>query len=372
MTSNPAQSRRLVYFALDVPHRRNAAFIHVTEIVGELRKRGWQIDLIMPEPDPEVSVAGLFRRFMKFLRVIGFGIRSLPGHDVLYVRAHLLAWPVTVAARLRGMAVAQEINGLYSDVIIGNPKLRRLRPLIEWLYRSQYRVSDQLFAATEAMADWLRRDIGHSRVTTVTNGANTTLFKPSGIIAADPFVVFFGGLTVWHGIDTMIDAVKHPDWPTGVSLLIIGTGLRQPLVEQAVRDGLPICFLGPRAYEDIPGLIAGALAGLVPITNPENRSSTGVLPLKLYEVAASGLPVIATELPGQADFVRRYRCGIVIPVGDAAALAAAVAQISTDPANSRDMGRRGAEAVQAEHSWAARGGEIDNALRAMLDRLARR
>ncbi len=372
VTSASAPSRRLVYFALDVPHRRNAAFVHVTEIVGELRKRGWRIDLVMPESDSEASVPGPFRRAMRFLRVIGAGVRSLPDHDVLYVRAHLLAWPVTAAARLRGMAIAQEINGLYSDAIIGNPKLRPLRPLIEWLYRSQYRMSDQLFAATEAMADWLRRDIGHDRVTAVTNGANTALFKPSDTIAADPFVVFFGGLTVWHGIDTMIDAVKHPNWPSGVSLLIIGTGLRQPLVENAAREGLQIRFLGPRAYEDIPGLVAGASAGLVPITNPENRSSTGVLPLKLYEVAASGLPVIATELPGQADFVRKYRCGIVIPVGDPAALAAAVAQIVADPAGSRDMGRRGAEAVQAEHSWAARGGEIDNALQAMLDELARR
>jgi glycosyltransferase involved in cell wall biosynthesis len=224
------------------------------------------------------------------------------------------------------------------------------------------------------MAEWLRRDIGHARVTAVTNGANTKLFKPSGKQAAERFVVFFGGLTIWHGIETMIDAVRHPDWPPGVLLHIIGTGLRRPEVEAAVSAGLPVRYRGPQAYEDIPGLIAGASAGLVPITNPQNRSATGVLPLKLYEVAASGLPVIATDLPGQADFVRQYHCGIVIPPGDAAALAGAVKEIAADPERSREMGRRGAEAVQAEHSWDARGGEVDAALRAMLaerDRLLR-
>ena len=40
--------------------------------------------------------------------------------------------------------------------------------------------------------------------------------------------------------------------------------------------------------------------------------------------------------------------------------------LAADPAAAREMGRRGAEFVRREHSWAARAGEIDRVLRAAL------
>ena len=118
----------------------------------------------------------------------------------------------------------------------------------------------------------------------------------------------------------MLDALRHPNWPAGVQLLVIGAGAQQHLVQQAVQAGLPVRWLGYRPHEQIPELIAGAIAGLIPITNPRGRSSTGVSPLKLYETLACGIPVIATDLPGQAEVVRAGNCGIVIPCDDAAAL----------------------------------------------------
>jgi glycosyltransferase involved in cell wall biosynthesis len=178
--------------------------------------------------------------------------------------------------------------------------------------------------------------------------------------------VFFGGLTDWHGVDVMVDALRHPLWPSGIRLVVIGTGVRQNLVEDAVRAGLPVRWLGYRPYEQIPGLIAGAIAGLIPMTNPLGRSSTGMNPLKLFETLACGIPTIVSDLPGQADLVRAGRCGLVIPGNDPAALAGAVAQLAAAPVEAREMGRRGAALVQAEHSWHARAVEIDKVLQACL------
>jgi glycosyltransferase involved in cell wall biosynthesis len=179
----------------------------------------------------------------------------------------------------------------------------------------------------------------------------------------EPFVVFFGGLTDWHGVDVMVDAVRHPDWPRGLPLVIIGTGVRQNLVEAGVQAGLPIRWMGYRPYEEIPRLIAGALVGLIPTTNPRGRSSTGMNPLKLFETLACGMPAIVTALPGQSDLVREGRCGLVVPCQDAPALAQAVAQLAADPVQAREMGRRGAALVSAAHSWHARAVEIDGVLR---------
>ena len=125
-------------------------------------------------------------------------------------------------------------------------------------------------------------------------------------------------------------------------------------------------WLGYRPHQQIPELVAGAIAGLIPITNPRGRSSTGISPLKLYETLACGIAAVVTDLPGQAEVVRAGACGVVIPCDDAAALAGAVAQLAADPTAAREMGRRGAEFVRREHSWAARAAEIDRVLRAAL------
>ena len=353
--------RRLAYFALDVPHKGQASHIHISEITDNLRRLGWKVDLYAPEPAASGQARAIPARAVEYARVMARIIPRLGRYDVLYVRAHLLAWPVTFAARLMNLVVAQEINGIELDVVVSHPWLAPLRPLVRWLYRSQYRVSDRLFPVTEGLAQWLCEGRARDRITVVPNGANIDLFRP---IARDcaPFAVFFGGLTAWHGVDLMLDAVRHPSWPAGIELVVIGKGAQEHLVQAAAQSGLPVRPLGYRLHEEIPELVAGALAGLIPITNPRGRSSTGISPLKLYETLACGIPAIVTDLPGQAEVVRAGRCGIVVPCEDAGALAAAVARLAADPAAAREMGRQGAELVRREHSWAARARAVDAVL----------
>jgi glycosyltransferase involved in cell wall biosynthesis len=262
--------------------------------------------------------------------------------------------------------LVEEVNGTELDLIVSRPWLRPLRGLLRWLYVSQYRHAQHLFPVANELAGWLRAETRHDRVSVVPNAANTDLFRPIERQPKEPFVVFFGGLTDWHGVDVMVDAVRQPAWPAGIRLVVIGTGARQRLVEDAVRAGLPVRWLGYRPYEEIPELVAGAIAGLIPTTNPLGRSSTGLNPLKLFETLACGIPAIVTALPGQADLVTEGRCGVVVPCGDAVALARAVAQLAADPGEAREMGRRGAALVRAAHSWRARAVEIDRVLRNCL------
>ena len=170
--------RRLAYFALDVPHKGQASHIHISEIIANLRRLGWQIDLYAPEPAASGKARSIPARALEYARVMARIIPRLRRYDVLYVRAHLLAWPVTFAARLANLVIAQEINGTELDVIVSHPWLAPLRPLVRWLYRSQYRVSDRLFPVTEGQAQWLREGGAPDRITVVANGANVDLFRP--------------------------------------------------------------------------------------------------------------------------------------------------------------------------------------------------
>ena len=364
-TATAVKRGKLAYFALELPHKGQASYVHIHEIVDNLRQLGWQVDLFTPRPGLPGQRRNIVAKAFEYIRATWNALASIAGYDVIYVRNHPLTWAFAVVASIRGFVVVEEVNGTELDPIASHPWLAPARPLLRWLHASQYRRARHLFPVAKELAAWVRLLARHDRITVVPNGANTDLFRPidAGGGAA-PFVVFFGGLTAWHGVDVMIEATRHPSWPRGLELVVIGAGGRQNLIEEAVRAGLPIRWLGYRPYEQIPGLLAGAIAGLIPMTNPRGRSSTstGMNPLKLYETLACGIPVIVSDLPGQAEFVAEGRCGLVVPCGDAAALARAVAQLAADPAQAREMGQRGAALVRAAHSWHARAVVIDKVL----------
>ena len=365
MTKTPSRPSRICYLALDMPHRGQASFIHVNEMVENLRKRGRQIDVYAPTPGVGARRPPIMVRLLGQARAAARLIARLGDYDAIYVRAHFLAWPVTLAARRRGLVILQEVNGPPADVVVSNPWLRPFARLIGWMYRSQYRRSDHVLPVTSELAASLRRDGLERPITVVPNAANTDLFRPIARVPATPFVVFIGGLTLWHGTDLMVQAVRDPAWPSGVELVVIGSGAKQDEIAAAERSGAPLRWLGYRPNGEIPELISGALAGLSPNTNPSGRSSTGVLPLKLYETLACGIPAIVTDLPGQADLVRSAQCGVVI-APDAAALAQAVAYLHANVDEARAMGARGAELVKTAHSWAARAADVDAVLTAHL------
>jgi len=102
--------------------------------------------------------------------------------------------------------------------------------------------------------------------------------------------------------------------------------------ESAVRawidEGL-IEWLGH--VDDMPGL----LASVDMVVLPSYREG---LPKTLIEAAACGLPLVTTDVPGCREVVRDGIDGLLVPVRDAEALAAAIARLQDDPVLARRLG----------------------------------
>jgi len=358
--------RRLAYLSLEAPRVGQASHVHVSEIIAGLERRGWSVLLYRPSYTDRVVKPGTLRRLLEYALV---QLRMWVGRrrgTAIYIRAHPMAFPTALSAFLFRVPLVQEVNGTYEDIFVTYPWLMPFRRLLEALQRRQYRWADHLLPVTRELADWLRREAGHGRITVIPNGANTILFRPQAPRPVEapeaPYAVFFGGLARWHGVETMLAAVAHADWPAGVVLTVIGDGREGPRVREAAARNPAVVFAGYRPYAEVPGWVAGALCGLVPISDPGGRSRTGLYPLKLFETLACGIPVVVTDFPGQADLVRDHGCGLVIPADDPASLARAVARLSADPETARGMGERGRCAVVGAHSWDARAGQTHEVL----------
>jgi glycosyltransferase involved in cell wall biosynthesis len=75
-------------------------------------------------------------------------------------------------------------------------------------------------------------------------------------------------------------------------------------------------------------------------------------PLTLFEAMALGKPIIASRIPGIAEVLESGGAGVLVPPGDAAALANAITSLVADLARREALGRTALEVVQREHNLA--------------------
>ncbi len=97
---------------------------------------------------------------------------------------------------------------------------------------------------------------------------------------------------------------------------------------------------------DVAAVLAQAHIAVLP-----SRGGEG-LPKSLLEAAACGLPLIAGDVPGCRDIVRDDQTGILVPPGDADALADAISRLARDPALRAFMGKNARVLVKERYSEA--------------------
>ncbi|HUJ91575.1 MAG TPA: glycosyltransferase family 4 protein [Gaiellaceae bacterium] len=157
-----------------------------------------------------------------------------------------------------------------------------------------------------------------------------------------PTLAFAGRLTAQKSLGVALEAVAAVD---GVALAIAGEGdERAPLERRAAELGLDarVRFLGALPRERVLELFSGADASIL-------SSSWENFPHTVVEALAVGTPVIATTIGGVAEIVHDGENGLLVPAGDAAALAGAVRRFFGD-AELRERLRAAAAPSVAEYA----------------------
>lgn len=347
---------RVAYVSLQAVVDGQDTWAAVTEVIAGWEESGWTVDRYFPNYRGGAA-RGSFDRLAQIWSVQRRCIRQLGHYDVVYIRAHPLAWLVARAAARLGVPVVQESNGPYEDLFIAWPATRVARPLFESAQRWQYRAATAIVSVAVGLTAWLKREAGHDRVFTIGNGANVDVFSPDAparLGLPERYAVFFGQFAAWQGIQTLLGAVRSPEWPQGVALVFVGDGAMRSEVEQAATE-LPeqVCWLGRLHYVEVAQVVAHAMASFVPLA-AEGIDTLVHSPLKLYESMACGVPVVGSDVAGIAEVIAESRCGLVVAPGNAMALAGALTRLAENPALAAEMGARGRAAAVDRYSWRAR------------------
>lgn len=153
-------------------------------------------------------------------------------------------------------------------------------------------------------------------------------------------------LVPWKGVDALIRLLPHlPD----TRLVIAGDGhIRRDLSKLAAQSGVAerVLFLGDVPHREVAGYLRQADAFVL------NSTYEG-LPHVVLEAMAAGAPVIATDAGGTGEVVEHEVTGLLIPIGDAAALQAAVERLWREPALCRQLTAEAARRLHGHFDFEA-------------------
>ena len=211
------------------------------------------------------------------------------------------------------------------------------------------RLADCVLANADAVKDWL---IGEgydaSKIVVIRNGVDLSRFDHAndsarirhqlGLPHDAPVVTVVSRLNRLKGLEQFLAAaaVVGTRFPN-VRFLVVGETnpndrpYLSVLTALAERLGLGdrVVFAGLRT--DVPQLLASATVSVMPSLN-EALSNV------LLESMAAGVPVVATRVGGTPEAIEDGVNGLLVPPGDAAALARGICQVLADPELAQRLG----------------------------------
>ena len=185
-------------------------------------------------------------------------------------------------------------------------------------------------------------EIARDRVEVCFVGAEERLFRPGWQPRERFHALFVGKLIPLHGLETILEAARlAPEIP----FRVVGSGQLAGLLDSRPEN---VEWVGWVEYEQLPGEIqaAGCALGVFGTSAKASR----VIPNKAFQALACGTPLITADTPAARELLRDGESALLVPSGDADALAAAVRRLAAEPALARALGAGGLAAYREQAS----------------------
>lgn len=221
---------------------------------------------------------------------------------------------------------------------------------LEWIDRSALRAADLVVADTETHADFLAELAGipRERVAVCLVGAEERLFRPAPSPQAatprpGPFTALFvGKLIPLHGLETIVAAARlAPE----IRFRVIGSGQLESALADAPANVERVAWV---PYNELPAeqWRAGCVLGVFGTSAKAGR----VIPNKAFQALACGAPLVTGGTEGARELLADGVSALLVPSGDAVALAAAVRRLAGDAGLRERIAAGGLAAYRAQAS----------------------
>jgi glycogen(starch) synthase len=286
----------------------------------------------------------------------GLGLKSRRGNrawrpDVVHAHDWLVAHPAIALAEHFDVPLVSTIHateaGRHSGWVSGRIS-RQVHAVEGWLVRE----SDSLITCSASMHDEIAELFGPGLAETsvIRNGIDAALwpFAKRRPRRAPARLLYLGRLEYEKGVHEAIAALprirrSHP----GTTLIIAGDGTQQEwLVEQARKHKVlkAVEFVGRLGHDELVAMLHHTDAAVL----PSHYEPFGIVAL---EAAATGAPLVTSNVGGLGEAVIDGETGVSFPPRDVAALAASVRDVLDDPVAAQRRAIAARERLTSAFDW---------------------
>ena len=337
-------------------------FTHRGGLALGLRDRGWEVEMVVPndEDDSVIREAGIPTHSVPLVRSSMSPVtesKTVLALSKLYrERAPILVHHFTpkpviyggIAARLADVpGVVSSIAGLEYPFISDSVQARTLRALAALGYRLALSGdgSRVIFENSSDLDEFVERGLADRSISRVIVGAGVDVekFRPPAEEREPVRVLLAARMLRQKGVVEFVEAARRLR-SEGAGALFLLVGDSDPTNPTSIEteqlrawgreEGLE--WLGRLPHDRMPELMRSVDV----VCLPSYREGAAKV---LLEAAATGRPIVTTDVPGCREAVERGESGLLVPPRDPDALAEALGRLARDPDLRRRMGRRGRE-----------------------------
>lgn len=371
---------------------RKVEGVHIRSIAGQLRHLGCRVAILSPpgvdpeapEANPGSSPAGvsgparmlsffadrapefvfelaeLAYNLVTFWRVRKYIRREKPRW--IYERYSLFLFSTVWLGRRYGIPVVLEVSDSAVRPRVRSLVLRRLARRIEkWVFNH----CDGLVFVSDAFRQQVLAVHGSiARSIVSPNAADTTRFDPSRYsreaekaalgLSGRRVCGYLGAFIEWHGIHHFVERIAPrlmaDDAP---GLLLVGDGNTRARSEESLACSGALgraVFAGNVPHDEVPRYLAAMDYSVLPDSNTYGS------PVKLFELMAMGVPVVAPDYGPVREVIKDGRTGWLFPAGDIDACIERV--LSLDQEEVRRVGENAREYIVSCRQWRHNAGQL--------------
>lgn len=285
-------------------------------------------------------------------------------YDIVHTHSSKTGFLGRLAARLAGVpCIVHTVHGFAFPAARGRVEMA-IYWLMEWIAG---RCCDAVVVLTESDRNICVKSLGlpASKVHLLPNGIDTQMYRPAirherdevrSNLAVDDekLILMVGRLSRQKAPECLVEAAIQllRSQPHLMKFFLVGDGEMRGELERKIKEvGLEgqIHLLGWRT--DVAELLKAADVFVLP-------SRWEGLPLALLEAMACGVPVVASDIPGNRAAVADGMCGRLFPVDDSQGLAEAISKLVRSPEVSNQLIQAGLKKIQQAHRLPDRIGKL--------------
>jgi glycosyltransferase involved in cell wall biosynthesis len=277
--------------------------------------------------------------------------------DIVHARSRAPAWSAWLAAQRTGAHFVTTYHGSYNEDL---PLKRR--------YNAVMARGERVIAISRHIAGLIQRQhaVPAERIRIIPRGVDPAVFDPDAVSVdrivrlsrawrlpdGHPTIMLPGRLARWKGQAVLIEALARLQRSDAVCVLVGGDSgkskFKAELLTLAHRLGVAERVRLVGHCDDMPAALMLSDIMVNASTDPEGFGRV------VIEAQAMARPVIATDHGGAAETVEHEVTGVLVPPGDAAALAVAIdAVFGLDEDRRKELGRAARAAVMERYTVAA-------------------